>query len=257
MKIRILLAAAAALMWATVAPAFSQSKPTLYIIGDSTVKNHTPELEGWGDPIASYFDSSKIDVKNCALGGRSSRTFLTEGLWDKVVQDLKPGDFVLMQFGHNDGGSIKTSYRASLKGTGDETEDIVNPKTNLKETVHSYGWYMTKYVTDAKAKGALPIVLSPIPRNIWSPDNHVGRNTNDYGKWAADVAKAQSVPFVDLNGIIADKYDALGPDKVKAQFFPKDHTHTNPAGAELNASCVVEGLKGLKDDPLAPYLVQK
>jgi lysophospholipase L1-like esterase len=244
MKLRILLTAIGTLVCAFAAPVFAQAKPTLYIIGDSTVKNHTTGLEGWGDPIADYFDKSKIDVKNCALGGRSSRTFLTEGLWDKVVQDLKPGDFVLMQFGHNDGGSI-------------ETEDIVNPKTNQKETVHTYGWYMTKYVTDAKSKGALPIVLSPIPRNIWSPDNHVGRNTKDYGGWSADVAKAQGVPFVDLNGIIADKYDALGPDKVKAQYFPGDHTHTNPAGAELNASCVVEGLKGLKDDPLAPYLIQK
>ena len=227
--------------------------PTLCIIGDSTVKNHTAGLEGWGDPIGAYFDKSKIVVVNHALGGRSSRTFLTEGLWDKALADLKPGDFVLMQFGHNDGGSPRTSYRASLKGVGEETESVVNPKTNLTETIHSYGWYLRKYIADARAKGATAIVLSPIPRNIWSADGKVARSGGDYGLWAAQAAKAGGASFVDLNAIIADKYDALGPDKVKT-FFPGDHTHTSPSGAEMNAGAVVEGLKGLKDCQLAAFL---
>ena len=80
--------------------------PTLYIIGDSTVKNHTTGLEGWGDPIARYFDPAIIRVENDALGGRSSRTYLTEGVWQKVLDKIKAGDFVLMQFGHNDGGGV-------------------------------------------------------------------------------------------------------------------------------------------------------
>ena len=227
--------------------------PTLCIIGDSTVKNHTAGLEGWGDPIGAYFDKSKIVVVNHALGGRSSRTFLTEGLWDKALADLKPGDFVLMQFGHNDGGSPRTSYRASLKGVGEETESVVNPKTNVTETIHSYGWYLRKYIADAKAKGATAIVLSPIPRNIWSAGGKVARSSADYGLWAAQAAKAGGASFVDLNAIIADKYDALGPDKVKA-YFPGDHTHTSPAGAEMNAGAVVEGLKGLKGCPLVAFL---
>jgi lysophospholipase L1-like esterase len=233
----------------------ANTKPTLYIIGDSTVKNHSPGLEGWGDPIAAYFDSAKITVENDALGGRSSRTFLTEGLWDKVDVKLKPGDFVLMQFGHNDGGSIHTSYRASLKGTGDETEDIVNPKTNKPETVHSYGWYLRQFIEAAKAKGAQPIVLSPVPRDIFGRDGKVHRSgDHDYGGFARATAEQEHVPFIDLNAVIADKYDALGPEKVKAEFFPGDHTHTDPAGAELNAGCVVEGLKNLKDCPLSQYL---
>src|ERR1041384_4593852 len=84
--------------------------PTLFIIGDSTVKNGSGKgdggLWGWGDWIRPYFDSTKIKIENRAIGGRSSRTFLTEGRWDKVLADLKSGDFVLMQFGHNDGGAL-------------------------------------------------------------------------------------------------------------------------------------------------------
>lgn len=256
MKINVLPFLAVLLPLLTLLSAASTSAaplPTLFIIGNSTVKNHTTGLEGWGDPIAAYFDKSKITVENDALGGRSSRTFLTEGLWDKVAAKIKPGDFVLMQFGHNDGGSPTTSYRASLKGIGEETRTVVNPKTAKSETIHSYGWYMSKYVADTKAKGATAIVLSPIPRNIWTADGKVARNSGDYGLWASEAAKAGGASFVDLNAIIADKYDALGAEKVKA-FFPGDHTHTSPQGAEFNAASVVQGLKGLKDCPLCAFL---
>ena len=229
--------------------------PTLWIIGDSTVKNGTKGLQGWGDPVAAYFDSAKITVQNRARGGRSSRTFQTEGLWDAVLTQIKPGDFVLMQFGHNDGGSPTTSYRASLKDIGDETQNVTDPKTNKTETVHTYGWYMKKYVEDAKAKGAFPIVLSPVPRDIWT-GSKVNRNGgNDYGGWSAQVGKSENVPFIDLNAIIADKYDALGFDKVKTTYFPGDHTHTDPAGAQVNAASVVEGIKALPNCPLAADLL--
>lgn len=226
--------------------------PTLFLIGDSTVNNGTKGLEGWGSAIADYFDASKIKVINCARGGRSSRTFLTEGLWAKVLEEMKPGDFVLMQFGHNDGGSPTdvAHPRASLKGNGEETKDVeIAGKT---ETIHTYGWYLRHYISDAKAKGATPIVLSPIPRNIWK-DGKVARASEDYGKWAREAARQEQVSFVDLNGIIANHYDQMGEEKVKA-FFPQDHTHTNPAGAALNARSVVEGLRGLNACPLCDDL---
>ena len=90
------------------APAQDAKIPTLWLIGDSTVKNGRGDgagsLWGWGDLLAPHFDTDKIRVVNRALGGRSSRSFLTEGLWDKVLADVEPGDFVMMQFGHNDGG---------------------------------------------------------------------------------------------------------------------------------------------------------
>lgn len=226
----------------------SDSKlPTLWIIGDSTVRNHTPGQVGWGDPIADLFDPAKIIVQNRALGGRSSRTFFTEGLWDKVLSRIKPGDFVLMQFGHNDGGPLAgPKARASLKGAGDQTQDVTDEKTGEKETVHTYGWYLKRYVTDANAKGATPIVLSPIPRNIWK-DGKVARASKDYGKWAGEAAAAEGAAFIDLNEIIASRYEAAGQEKVALEYFgPTDHTHTTAAGAQLNAECVVEGIRGLK-----------
>src|ERR1043165_10185621 len=82
----------------------SNSLPTLYLIGDSTVNTPTKDQQGWGAPLPPFFDQSKITVVNRARGGRSSRTYLTEGLWNEVRDSLKPGDFVLMQFGQKDGG---------------------------------------------------------------------------------------------------------------------------------------------------------
>ncbi len=235
----------------TPAPA---ALPTLFLIGDSTVNNHTKGQLGWGDPLVKLFDPVKIKVVNRARGGRSSRTFLTEGLWDKVLAELKPGDYVLMQFGHNDGGSLKDPRnRASIKGTSDETEEVENPTTKVKETVHSYGWYLRRYIRDAKTKGATAIVLSPVPRKIWKDDKTVARASGDYGKWAAEAAKQEAVAFVDLNDLIAKRYEALGKEKVET-LFGDEHTHTNAAGAELNAEQVVAGLKALKDSPFTPLL---
>jgi rhamnogalacturonan acetylesterase len=233
----------------------SEARPALFLIGDSTVKNSTSGLEGWGTPIAAWFDSAKIRVENRALGGRSSRTYLREGLWAKVLADLRPGDFVLMQFGHNDGGPLDSGRaRASLKGGGPETREVTIQETGAKEIVRSYGAYLRQYITDAKAKGATPIVLTPVPRNIWA-GGKVARNDQDYGKWAAEAAQAENVPFIDLNAIIAQKYEAAGEEKVRAEYFTTvDHTHTSPAGAALNAACVVEGLRGLPDSPLAALL---
>jgi lysophospholipase L1-like esterase len=232
--------------------------PTLYLIGDSTVNTPTKGQQGWGTPLPSLFDQSKITVLNRARGGRSSRTYLTEGLWDQVHDSLKPGDFVLMQFGHNDGGPLSDGRaRASLKGNGDETQDVDNKTTGKKETVHTYGWYMRKYITETKAKGATPIVLSPIPRNIWK-DGKVARAANDYGKWAAEAAKTESALFINLNEIIAKHYEEEGQPKVAETYFTSaDHTHTTPEGARLNAACVVEGIRSLEGCPLPNYLLRK
>lgn len=231
-------------------------KPVLHIIGDSTVRNSNKETWGWGTPIADLFDASKIEVENNAMAGRSTRTFLSEGRWDKVLQSLKAGDFVTMQFGHNDGSvpdTTKAGRRGVLKGTGEETKVLTWPDGSV-ETVHTYGWYLRKFVREAKAKGAIPIVISMIPRNQFK-DGKVLRAADSFGKWAAEVAKQEGVDFIDLNRIVADKYDVMGPEKVKT-FFPGDHTHTNLEGAELNALSVVEGIKELKDCPLNKYLLK-
>ncbi len=229
-------------------------RPTVWLIGDSTVNNSTKGLLGWGKPIAELFDPAKVRVENRARGGTSSRSFLREGMWDAVAKEIQRGDFVLMQFGHNDGGPIdREKARASLKGNGEETKDVTVVETGAAETVHSYGWYLRHYAAEAKAKGATPIILSLIPRNIWK-DGKVGRATNDYGKAASEAAATGGFLFVDLNAIIAGHYDELGQDKVAAEFFTADHTHTTPAGAAFNAGCVAEGIRGLKGCPLAGAL---
>src|ERR1051325_157704 len=210
----------------------TNSRPTLWLIGDSTVRNNTRGLQGWGDPIAAHFDTNKIRVLNRALGGRSSRTFFTEGLWEKVRAELKPGDFVIMQFGHNDGGGINANKsRGSLKGVGDETQEVT--KTNdVKEIVHTFGLYLRTYVRDSKAKGATPMVCSLIPRNDWK-DGKVNRASASYGKWAAEAAQQGGALFIDLNAIIANHYDQLGQEKVTKDFFVTEHTHTSLAGAKF------------------------
>jgi acetyl esterase/lipase/lysophospholipase L1-like esterase len=234
-----------------------QPEHTLFIIGDSTVKNSTEGMQGWGDPIADYFDQNRIRVVNRARGGRSSRTFQTEGLWDQILKELKPGDFVLMQFGHNDGAPIDDEKaRGSLQGIGNEVQPFEDSVTNKVEAVHTFGWYMRKFVADTTSRGATPIILSPVPRNIWI-DGRVERAAATYGGWAAQVAQSQKAFFIDLNEIVAARYEALGQDKVRKDYFRVDHTHTSPIGAKLNAASVVEGLKLLKNCQLTTYLLSE
>jgi lysophospholipase L1-like esterase len=242
-------------------PKSDPNLPTLFLIGDSTVRTGRLGIGengqwGWGAPIAQLFDRTRIKVENHAMGGTSSRTFQTLGLWDKVLGRIKPGDFVMVQFGHNDNSPINDDQRArgTIKGVGDETEEIDNMLTGKHEIVHSYGWYIRKFITDAKSKGASAIVCSPIPRNNWQ-GGKVARASQDYGKWAAEAAKAEGTPFIDLNEIIAKHYEEMGQVKVTALCFPPgEHTHTSAVGAQINATCVVEGLRAIDDCPLVGYL---
>ena len=232
-------------------------KPTLYIIGDSTVRNTNRPQCGWGEMIGDFFDTTQLRISNQAMAGRSTRTFIKEKRWEKVMSTIKAGDYLIMQFGHNEGSkpdTNKAGYRGVLKGIGEETVELTWPDST-KEIVHTYGWYLRKFVNDAKSKGAIPVIASMIPRNQFV-DGKVKRAGNDYGKWAKEVAASEDVAFIDLNSITADKYDVLGPDKVK-EFFPGDHTHTNEAGATVNAASVAEGIKLLKNLGLNNYLLNK
>jgi len=234
----------------------AQEKPTIYLIGDSTVRNTDKIQWGWGSLIPAYFDSTKVNIKNNAMAGRSTRTFIKEQRWEKVLSSLKPGDFVMMQFGHNEGSKPDTSkagYRGVFKGTGEDSIALTW-KDGTIETVYSYGHYLRKFINEAKAKGATPIVVSMIPRNEWS-DGKVKRADKDYGLWAKTVAAEENVTFIDLNAITADKYDVLGPDQVKA-FFPGDHTHTNKLGAEVNAASVAKGIQMSSEKSLKKYLIK-
>jgi lysophospholipase L1-like esterase len=236
-----------------------KQKPTLFLIGDSTVKNGKGKgdgaLWGWGSFIENFFNTEKINVENDALGGTSSRTFQTNGLWDAVLNKVKKGDFVMMQFGHNDSSPLDDTARArgTIKGIGTESKNTFNPIKKKQETVYTYGWYMRKFIKDIKAKGATPIICSSIPRNPVK-DGKVILVNDSYAGWAQEVAKAENVDFIPLNQLIKDKYSFSSADQIKSYFTEKDHTHTNEDGAKVNAAIVVEGLKALKKNKLKAYL---
>lgn len=236
--------------------------PTIFIAGDSTAARGAGERQqGWGEPFAAYFDPAAIAVQNRARGGRSSRTFVSEGLWDQLMADVKAGDTVLIQFGHNDGGPINDEpppplrARGSLPGLGEETREIDNVLTKRHEVVHTYGWYMRKMIADVKAKGAQPIVLSLTVRNRWTA-GRIERGSGRYSLWAFDIAKAAAVPFIDVTNQAADRLEARG-EPATAALYPQDHTHFNAEGADLHAQVVVAGLKGLRPSPIEKALSEK
>jgi rhamnogalacturonan acetylesterase len=233
------------------------SKPTLFIVGDSTVRNSTKGQQGWGERIAEHFDLTRINVVNKAIGGRSSRTFITEGRWDEVLRAARPGDFVLIQFGHNDGIAPDDPQRprGTIRGTGDETQQIVHPHTKQPEVVHTYGWYLRKYVADARARGMTPILCSPIPRLPQRKLSEPLPAASSYPLWAEQVARAEKAPFIDLHGMILRRYVNHDPAELKSKYFcDADNTHTSPAGAAFNAGIVAEGIRKLDGVELAEYL---
>jgi len=249
---------------AAVAP-LNPSLPTIFIASDSTAaKNNGKPTQGWGVPFADFFDPARVNVANHARGGRSSRTFITEGLWQQLLADVKAGDYVLIQFGHNDGSPVnedasvpreKMRSRGSLPGLGDESREIDNVITGKHETVYTFGHYLRQMIADVKAKGATPLVLSLTVRNLWQ-DGVVERGSGNYRQWDREIAQAAGIQFVDLTRIIADQYQVLGEESVQA-LFGTDHTHTNAAGAELNAAQVVAGLKGIRKGPFGAFLSAK
>ncbi|MEQ1827683.1 MAG: rhamnogalacturonan acetylesterase [Pirellula sp.] len=235
---------------------YNAALPTLWLIGDSTVKEGRDNglnggRWGWGREIERYFDMARINVENQALGGTSSRSFITDGWWESVAEMIKPGDFVMIQFGHNDGGinsgTARIQARGTLPGAGDETQEMAATGGN-SEMVHTYGWYLRKYIADIRAAGATPIVCSLIPRNSWQDGTMVRGRKDGYVGWAREAAQQSNAFFIDLNNIICETMDPLGKDfAVGALFRPDDHTHTTLLGAQLNAQCVVAGIKSLKD----------
>jgi lysophospholipase L1-like esterase len=228
--------------------------PTIYVVGDSTARSDAP-LRGWGSELGAFFDSKKINVVNRAIGGRSSRTFMSEGRWDKVLAELKPGDFVLVQFGHNDNGDYrdpKAKGRPSIKGEGDETAEAIKGDLKTMETIHSFGWYLRQYATEAKAKGATVILLSMVPHKIWKEGKISRDEQNTFVKWTRNAATMTGVLFIDANTIIAEGLERLGPEQVNP-LFGDARTHSSPAGAKYNAAAVVVGMKALKPNPLAGY----
>jgi lysophospholipase L1-like esterase len=232
--------------------------PTLWIIGDSTVRNGTlgdgsnMEQWGWGAPIVTYFDPDKINVVNRAFGGTSSRSFYTGFFWQNLRPLIKKGDFVLLQFGANDNGGA--AGNGALRGIDEETESV--ERAGKTETVHTFGWYLKQFVRETREQGAIAIICSLTPRKAWTNDSQFRRDNTTHAAWAAQVARETNTPFVDLYELIARKYETLGPEKVDPLLVPSpgERLHTGWDGAVINAEQVIAGLKQLGNNPLAAFL---
>ena len=172
-----------------------------------------------------------------------------------MLDALKPGDVVIIQFGTNDGGKIgdpANKHRADGPGIGDETVEDTMPD-GTKELVHTFGWYMANFVTSGQAKGAVVILVSSIPhKDRWE----TGRDFETFAQWDAEVAGAHKPLFFDLTMVITSAYKKAGMEKV-ATFFSDQRTHTTDIGAQFNAACVIAGLKSLTNNPMAPYFSEK
>ena len=251
-----------------------KGKPMVFLCGDSTGKNEDKNPDGmwgWGSQGYTVFDAKKCVFQNQAKAGRSTRTYLDEERWEEVYNSLEPGDFVLIQFGHNDIGGIDKQKERGVIATDKDTCHVYHMASNGKyKVIYSFGWYIRKMVRDAQEKGATPIILSFTPRNEWHqgkgevrgtfyPVNekankeYIERRNDKYiPAWDKAIAEENGVAFVDVHNITADALDKLGKEKAAA-YFNHDHTHTSLKGAQLNAKSVAKGLKAI-NHPAAKLL---
>lgn len=213
----------------------------VYLIGDSTMAIKRPETypeTGWGMPFVQFFDSTVV-IDNRAQNGRSSRTFIEEGRWSPVVEALKPGDYVFIQFGHND--EIPTKKSATTK--------------------EQFKSYLIKYVSDTRSKKAQPILLTSMARRKFDEKGKVVGTHDEYAQIVRNVAKETKTPLIDMDPKSQKLLQDLGQDKSALLFnhllpeehpnYPKgksDDTHFNELGARLMAQIVLSEIKLLDLD---------
>lgn len=220
----------------------AQKKPTLFLIGDSTMSNKenpdkNPE-HGWGQ-VLGQFMTNGIEIQNHAMNGRSSKSFRTEGRWATVEEQLKKGDYVIIQFGHND-QKVKDSTK------------FTNPYTQYRANLE-------RYVNEARAKDATPILITSITRRNFNENGVLVDTHTDYPLVVRMVANDLKVPFVDMQLLTEQMEIAYGPENSKKlhlhfkegenAYYPKgkaDDTHLSRLGAETVAKLALKELKGLK-----------
>ncbi|MFV8359974.1 rhamnogalacturonan acetylesterase [Flavobacterium sp. LS1P3] len=224
-------------------------KPTLYLIGDSTMANKVKPNEnpehGWGQVLGSFFNDD-ISIVNKAVNGRSSRSFLNEKRWDTIYKVLNPGDYVFIQFGHND-EKIADSTR------------YTNPHT-------AYRYNLIRFVNDTRAKGAIPVLFSSIVRRNFNEQGVLIPTHGDYPMETRMVAQEYKVLFIDLEYFSELLETSYGPEQSKQlhlhyrareiPYYPQgkvDDTHLSLKGATEIAKLVTEQLR-LLDSPLVEKL---
>ena len=195
--------------------------PVLYLLGDSTVCDQPSEpFASWGQMLPRFF-KPEIAVANYAESGESLRSSFGARRLEKVASLLKPGDTVLIQFGHNDekekgeGVGAFTTYKASLR----------------------------QYVAEVKKHGAQAVLVTPVQRRTFEKDGKIRNSHGDYPEAVRQAAVEENVPLIDLHALSGKLYEALGPEKSGALFKPGDGTHHNNYGAYEVARCIVEGLR--------------
>lgn len=220
----------------------AQQKPTLFLIGDSTMANKenpdkNPE-HGWGQVLPKFLTNG-IEIQNHAVNGRSSKSFRTEGRWEQVEKQLKKGDFVIIQFGHND-QKIKDSTK------------FTNPYTQYRANLE-------RYVNEARAKRAIPVLMTSIVRRNFNENGVLIDTHKEYPLVVRMVANDLKVPFVDMQLLTEQMEIAYGPENSKKlhlyykegedPYYPKgkeDDTHLSKLGAETVAKLAAKSLKTLK-----------
>ncbi len=234
--------------------------PVVFMIGDSTMRTGTKGnadngQRGWGYYAEDLFDTERISVENHAMGGTSSRTFY-DRLWADVVKGVKPGDWMIIQIGHNDSGPYDTARsRNSIPGTGKESIEVVNETNGEKSTVYSYGEYIRRYVNETREHGGKPVLLSLTPRDKWNEDGTLIRyNVDSYTPWLKSVAAELDVPFLDFNNAGSDKYEHVYDKKKVSYMFFSDNIHTSDFGARDNLE-TFETLLRASDIELKNYLL--
>jgi lysophospholipase L1-like esterase len=216
-----------------------EKKPIkVYLIGDSTMAIKEPKAfpeTGWGMPFLYFFDPT-VTVDNRARNGRSTKTFIAEGLWQPVADNLQAGDYVFIQFGHNDEVKTKKSY---------STEEEF--QANLK-----------RYVSESRRKKAIPVLLTPVARRHFDAAGKIISTHEVYSGLVRKVAREQQVPLIDLDTKSQALLQQFGPETSKLLFlqlapgehpnYPAgkdDNTHFNELGARLMAQLVYRELKAL------------
>lgn len=236
-------------------------RPVVFFCGDSTMKNEdrdTPDsMWGWGSVVSSVFKKNHVTVVNAGKAGRSARTYVEEGRWERVYNALQPGDYVVIQFGHNDMGNIAgDKARADIDGIADSSHVYRLQKDASYKVVYTYGWYLRMMIADTREKGATPILCSMTPRNEW-PDGRMERRPGSCATWAAEVASQMGTPFIDMHNLTADWLDTHAGSKEEAShYYQHDHTHTSLKGAQLNAAMFARGLRNT-DCPLRKELKRR